>query len=741
MFHKQDFQSELADFLLREDEIATDYNNSGDGVTYTKLLTNILRGVGRSTEVPRITQRVHSHARSGSWQRSSLWLLIKVAIQTSLDHGGVGRVYYKSFMLRFMCYLAKHSINANLSSHLLHAISAKILRRLRKLGASGPDWLSDMVLKTDVSLREILEARWEEVEAARPIPPSWKPFQLDLDGDTHISLLGSLEYIRDSFANLDSKPLSSPFCPKHLPRGTLNDFMSSGGTFFEEAYHVNPYVTLYDVEQAVEQGIDDWVACVTDVDEACIQLGNLMDKYLSSSWHTYPDNPEHISIMLLTTIELWVALDKLVVAAVPMLADYSPAIPTQLLQKPLLRKTTNLHHLRHAYQYLSARHSQTLPGNSIFSEESTINMFPIRYNVNSPHLLHHIEEYGPTIPPHVDVAVFELRCPVILHIWRSATARLLESFSSFFHDIPISGSVRLANIPRLQPFLVKNWTSPDTGRVYLTYLVPSLLLPSAIFHENFSMGYPIAPDEHFVYWHSSTLRLHQYANGTFHASNDVLAAQAECPDDLSPSEFIAFGHLRSGGSLQWLNILRELRSRTLNLRRHEVYLLFAQAVSQVGPLDPNTAELVWHQELQESDFCSALLDELESLYEDVGVYSSDGVMMGTISFLLTRLLSSCCYEDILERGIRLLRQVRTKTFEWVQELSYDLLMAPINTERSKLLKDMAATCRSTFDVGHAILHKLLYSVEDVEALISCAIFIQAYSSVDSERMSNSSGWT
>ena len=66
------------------------------------------------------------------------------------------------------------------------------------------------------------------------------------------------------------------------------------GTFFEEAYHVSPYVTLYDVEQAVEQGIDDWVACVTDVDEACIQLEILMDKYLSSSLHRYQTYPEDI---------------------------------------------------------------------------------------------------------------------------------------------------------------------------------------------------------------------------------------------------------------------------------------------------------------------------------------------------------------------------------------------------------------------------------------------------------------
>ena len=94
-----------------------------------------------------------------------------------------------------MCYLTKHSINANLSSCLLHAISVKILRRLRKLSTSSPNWLYDMVLKTNASLREILETRWKEVEAPCPLPSLWEPSQLDLDGDMQLLLLGSLQYI------------------------------------------------------------------------------------------------------------------------------------------------------------------------------------------------------------------------------------------------------------------------------------------------------------------------------------------------------------------------------------------------------------------------------------------------------------------------------------------------------------------------------------------------------------------
>jgi hypothetical protein len=212
---------------------------------------------------------------------------------------------------------------------------------------------------------------------------------------------------------------------------------------------------------------------------------------------------------------------------------------------------------------------------------------------------------------------------------------------------------------------------------------------------------------------------------TSHTSNNVLSAQADCPADLSLDEFIAFGHLRSGGSLQWLNILQGLHSRTLSLRRHSVHYLLSYAVFQVGPLDLNTGTWVWHQELQDSCFCNTLLDELDSLVIDVGARSLDGVLMSAVSLLLTRVLASSPSEGVSDRAIALLRSIRRKAFNWVQELSYDLRMAPTHRERTSLLLDMATTCRSTFDVDPATLHKVLYSAEDVDALLSCGLFIHA----------------
>ncbi|KAF8443938.1 hypothetical protein L210DRAFT_3643514 [Boletus edulis BED1] len=207
-----------------------------------------------------------------------------------------------------------------------------------------------------------------------------------------------------------------------------------------------------------------------------------------------------------------------------------------------------------------------------------------------------------------------------------------------------------------------------------------------------------------------------------------MAAQAKCPANLSLDEFVAFAHLRNPQSLQWLNILQGLRSRTLNLRHRDFHYLLAYASLEVGPLDLTTGTWIWHQELQDSSFCNSLLDELDGLFMDVGAISMDSVLTSTISLLLTRVLASSPSEDISERAIALLRKVRRKTFSWVQVLSYDLAKATTNSARRQSLETMASTCQSTFDVDPATLRKLLHSAEDVDALLSCTFFIHALSS-------------
>jgi hypothetical protein len=97
--------------------------------------------------------------------------------------------------------------------------------------------------------------------------------------------------------------------------------------------------------------------------------------------------------------------------------------------------------------------------------------------------------------------------------------------------------------------------------------------------------------------------------------------------------------------------------------------------------------------------------------------------MNTVSLLLGRLLASNAHQAISMKVVKLLRAVRTKVFSWVQELSGKLARTPGDEELRGLLRDTAAICRSTFDVDPTMVEQLLHSVEDVEILLSCAIFI------------------
>ena len=827
-FDDKNFLSELANFLVRMNEdilqdaapttrkaqsTVLETRDTTHPRYITELLTGILRSVGRPANVIRISKRVGDDVVWNNlklpWRRSSLWLLIRVVLQTTLDRTSMGRAAYKEFMLFFMCHLGNKGICGDLSNNLLQSIIAKISRRLRKLGSSAPDWLSAIAAKTCASLRSILDKRWIQVQSLQRLSPPWNPSKLDLSQDIQLSLLNSGDYIRGRLANHKISPTVTGFSPRHRRRGCLDDFLSSDGAFFETAYHAEPHVTLYDVEQAVEEGIDGWVARVTDNDKACVQLEMLANEYSSSALQTYKENPELLSVMLLTVIELWAALDKIAIRETPMLGEYSPEIPTSLLEDLLLSKAASLHRLRIVHQYLSHRHSQSHHG-SIFSSDT----FAIRYFRGSHHLQllktrvenaarHEVHEkiaklkkanarhselqqqaarvehkYNtdrngdqfhdkccrkcaleteqgrmkidvhewplPADERKAKVVVFELDCPISFNAWRTATFHLLVDLCSPSLDTrrPFT---KLDQYNALLPYLVKHPrsritlvsdTKPFIVTHYRTTPIPTTEESVCVSNGLSFYGYdsdarvPVSSaldcfniSKYSTYQLESGpyRNLQKYVNMTSHTSNDVMANQADCHQDLSTHEFVAFGHLRSGGSLQWLNILRELRGRTLTFRRPEVHMLIAQAVSQVGPL--SNVGWIWHQELQQSSFCLTVLEELQGLLQEIEANWLEASTMDTISFLLRRLLASSPSHDVSLKALELLGTVRNKVFKWVEELSAKLTRTAEDKELRHVLRDSAVVCRSTFDVGPSQIHNVLSSAQDINILLLCAILI------------------
>ena len=250
MFDDGEFQFKLANFLSRPNAVGrhSPLLPPASPQYINVLLHGVLQpDIWRPTaDVLRITKRIRNHvgrvlaAWGAVWCRSPLWLLTRVAIQMTVNRSLGHAASYKRFVLFLMCTLAGDESNTTLSSDLLHLMSSRILRRLSKLGSSAPDWLSEMALKTCACLRELLDARWEQLNA-RP-SPFRNPSQAELARDTQLSLLDNREYIRNALASPDLRPVCTPFHPTHRRRGTIEDFLSSNGTFL--ARHTMSTLTL-----------------------------------------------------------------------------------------------------------------------------------------------------------------------------------------------------------------------------------------------------------------------------------------------------------------------------------------------------------------------------------------------------------------------------------------------------------------------------------------------------------------
>ncbi|KAH7924414.1 hypothetical protein BV22DRAFT_1013320 [Leucogyrophana mollusca] len=851
--HDATFRAELANFLARMNEDVLDAaattTKAGSVVIeerdtthpryITSLLTAILRGLGKAAEIPRIRKRIGDdvqwHNARLPWRRSSFWLVIRVALQTSLVRMHSECSTYKTFLLFFMAQLTERALERDLPNEILYFMSAKISRRLAKLGSSASSSVTSVVQSATREVRKKLEARWLKVQEVQAASPDWAPESLDFEKDTNLSLLNSRSHLSSvlSGENLEYKPTT--FHPTETRRRTsISDFFAGRCCYLAEAYEAEPFVALSDFESAVESGIDNWVSQVHDADSACLALEDSMSQYSTAALKHYSENPDNSSIMLLTLLELWIALDKVVVGKIPLLSEYQPEVPVSLLNPILLHNAEKLSRLDQAQQYLTERHSRANRA-SVFSDELSDECFAVRFFSSSPahqtlesrierdataqrnakmvelhqknqrhaaltrqaHTLGHTqcvdaigdlthqakkcqkcrleaEIRGLKISVHewplprnhfgTKIVVFELDCPLAFDVWRTATFRLLLDVCT--PPLPDARLVRpemtLRNYKPLVRYSVPrsnhrttlaSSTKPFIKSHYRTRPIPAtsgdICVNNGLQFKYFDdvrhgwasdafqrcdvSGYstftlPQGPYQHLQY----------SVAGTTHTSNDVISDQYHCHKDLTLNEFIAFGSLRSGSLLQWLNIVRELRARTLSYRREEVHLLILQTIWQVGPLLGNCRP--WHEELNCAAFGNALLDELADLMAGIEANWLEALSMKTITVLTSRLLTATQNAEVRSSGYSLLLKVRETTFQCLQELSSRLQSADDVTQNEfqSRVREMAATCRSTYCLEANPVDILLQSTEDVEILVYCSIMVYDHTPPDVGTLSTSS---
>ncbi|KAK0245427.1 hypothetical protein EDD85DRAFT_917513 [Armillaria nabsnona] len=358
----------------------------------TQLLTGILYGQGgRAADVKRFSKRINDDIRwlnaKLPWRRSPIWLVLRVALQSSLFEG-VDHLDYKTFLTYFLASILDEAKVKGWRSDLIDVMKKKMCRRLAKLGSSAPLFLRKEVHAIGEKVNALIERRGRDIEVQQQKSSEWNPSKLDIAADTTITLPNSSSYIEGILQHASSPQPVSPFSPSHVPRLKDNpDFSTFSKDRLSLAFKEDKFIALADFEYCIENHLDTWISQALHQSTTSGILSVCLFEYMAAAKAAYLSNAEDKSIMLLTIIDLWVALDMVAVTQYPLLCDYSPEVPADLLEPLLLRHSKSLNRLVTVTQYVRNRHSSATQNNlSLFDKTASCSSFAVRYFDSSTEL-------------------------------------------------------------------------------------------------------------------------------------------------------------------------------------------------------------------------------------------------------------------------------------------------------------------------------------------------------------------
>ena len=518
-------------------------------------------------------------------------------------------------------------------------------------------------------------------------------------------------------------------------------------------------IILLDLERWTEDHLEKWLKVHLGQKKSCVALADLIDKYFSVATRVYSGNPEEVSHMLLTVMELWIALDRCTTHQYPLLAEYDHGFPSDVLEPLLLPKKKQMQRLLTIENSLAIRKQATEPTfPSVLETCAERNSFSVRYFDRSPYHQHlrqvieadaykkrtaklieyknkseeynrltqsacgmsceyntrmkkrrartthsqtcqkcdlerkasnleiHIFEWPlPNDELQVKASVFELDIPLAIATWRDTTYKVhteilstkpsavavgsdrlyyLDDYSGLVeHAKRRARRVQLASIAK--PFVLSHYSRQKVCSANETTVCVNNGLQYSFYDSGTNrrttkyLGQCNIRNICTFMLPSGAYSGLQYAvDNTTHTSNEVLAYQSKCPENLLLTEYYAFATLRAGHRLQWRNTARELVSHSLSLNREETYLLLAQTAWQVGPNNSRDLYRDAHIDLQEEEFCLCLLSALDDVLEETKGNWQGIAAVRTTVIIAARVLSLSASDIVSRSGVRHLRSAR-----------------------------------------------------------------------------------
>ncbi|PHH88387.1 hypothetical protein CDD83_7603 [Cordyceps sp. RAO-2017] len=354
----------------------------------TNLLATVLRTLGDLVEEPRIWKNTREEALLCSdahlpWRRSSLWLFVRITLQLCMSRMAPNVTLYKEFMVVLMAGILRSDKSHQLPSDMLYCMIAKISRRLLKLNQQGRtyQWLP-MVEETLARTRSCVQNRWEDILRETATCSDMQPLSTQ---EFHQGTRASYPGLDDFFIRgIPSQRLDGTvncFVPTQISfkvdQKTLPCLQSSSGD--DTRFHLLVF------ESWVEMHLNAWLTTSIAQQATCKLLYRALKTYHGLASAHYAENPEALSIMVLTIMELWVAADQSACWHHSLMLAYDPEIPLELLQSLILPSRGQMERLQEVEEHVKARRDGArYRTTSIYHSFGEVQSFSVKYFEYSP---------------------------------------------------------------------------------------------------------------------------------------------------------------------------------------------------------------------------------------------------------------------------------------------------------------------------------------------------------------------
>ena len=350
----------------------------------TELFMAWLASIGKPIDLPRLWKNTREEILWQKvkipWRRSPLWLLIRVALQTEFKrHATLSNTksLYKPFMVYLKSQILMRACKQQIPKMVLFCMNAKIVRRLQKLGTSsyvpGLELIHDVIDAT----HQMISQEWDGI-LGRTV--DIRKMTRHRHSDFTQALYHHLPAL-DKYLSTISNRRDQESKTIEQPSSGLVTYSSQTIPCYAHTSNseYSPYNRMV-FEKWVADHLRSWTASHIYDTDCCPLLEELIYKYHRDASAALCNNPEAYGDMILTILELWVASDTAATSICPLLADYDPGIPYQVLTALILPFISQMERLCSIETYLKSRvNCAKYKNGSIFQDYGTSNCFSVNY--------------------------------------------------------------------------------------------------------------------------------------------------------------------------------------------------------------------------------------------------------------------------------------------------------------------------------------------------------------------------